>query len=68
MLVPHFSRALLVLPLVFCAGLTGCGSIDAGSRRIAETVTPYKLEVVQGNFVSAEQVQQLKVGMTRAQV
>jgi outer membrane protein assembly factor BamE len=31
-------------------------------------VTPYRPEVVQGNFVSSEQVQLLKVGLTRAQV
>lgn len=68
MLVPYSRRALLVLPLVLCAGLSGCGSFDAGTRRIAEVVTPYKLEVVQGNFVSAEQVQLLKAGLTRAQV
>jgi outer membrane protein assembly factor BamE len=32
------------------------------------TITPYKTEVVQGNFVSKEQVEALKPGMTRQQV
>ena len=31
-------------------------------------ITPYKVEVVQGNFVSKEQVEALKPGMTRQQV
>ena len=31
-------------------------------------VTPYKVEVQQGNFVSKEQVQALQAGMTRQQV
>ena len=63
-LVP--SRALLVLALA--AALSGCGSFNNASVRIAEIVTPYKLEIVQGNFVASEQVQLLKAGMTRAQV
>ncbi|MDO9115893.1 MAG: outer membrane protein assembly factor BamE [Polaromonas sp.] len=31
-------------------------------------ITPYKIEIVQGNFVSREQVELLKPGMTRDQV
>ena len=31
-------------------------------------ITPYKVDVIQGNFVSKEQVQQLQAGMTRDQV
>ena len=31
-------------------------------------LTPYRIEVVQGNFVSKEQVQALRPGMTRRQV
>lgn len=31
-------------------------------------ITPYKIEIVQGNFVSKEQVELLKPGMPRAQV
>lgn len=31
-------------------------------------ITPYKVDVIQGNFVSKEQVEQLQAGMTRDQV
>ncbi|MDB5870303.1 MAG: SmpA/OmlA domain protein [Polaromonas sp.] len=31
-------------------------------------ITPYKMDVIQGNFVSREQVAQLQAGMTRDQV
>ncbi|MGC1175720.1 MAG: outer membrane protein assembly factor BamE [Polaromonas sp.] len=34
----------------------------------ANWITPYKIDVVQGNFVSKEQVELLKPGMARAQV
>ena len=31
-------------------------------------ITPYKIDVIQGNFVSKEQVEQLQAGMSRDQV
>ncbi len=48
--------------------LSACGSFDSASNRIASLVTPYKVAVVQGNFVSHEQMEALKPGMSRAQV
>lgn len=48
--------------------LAGCSSLDSASRRVASVVTPYKIDVVQGNFVSREQVEALKPGMSRQQV
>lgn len=59
-------RAALVVAA--CAAATGCGSFDRMSQGIAGIVTPYKVEVVQGNFVSREQVEALKAGMSRQQV
>ena len=50
------------------AALAGCGSLDGASRRVASAVTPYKVDVVQGNFVSREQVEALQPGMSRQQV
>ena len=50
------------------ATLAGCGSFDRMSAGIAGAITPYKIEVVQGNFVSREQVDVLKPGMGRQQV
>ena len=47
---------------------TGCGSLDGAGRRLANAVTPYKVEVVQGNFISKEQVEALQKGMSREQV
>jgi outer membrane protein assembly factor BamE len=63
------TRALrLVLAVAACAAAAGCGSFDSASHRIADSITPYKVEVVQGNFVSKEQVEALKPGMSRQQV
>jgi outer membrane protein assembly factor BamE len=55
--------AAFVLALV--AGLSGCG-ITQGVNK--DTFKPYIPDVVQGNFVSREQRQLLRLGMTRAQV
>lgn len=62
--------SLMRCGLVFaaCAAAAGCSSVDAVSRRVANVITPYRIEVVQGNFVSSEQVAQLKPGMSRQQV
>jgi outer membrane protein assembly factor BamE len=56
------------LALLACAGLVACGSFNSASTSMASLITPYKIEVVQGNFVSKEQVQALQPGMARAQV
>lgn len=50
--------------------LTACSgaSIGQASRSALDTLAPYKVEVVQGNFVSSEQVALLQRGMSRQQV
>jgi outer membrane protein assembly factor BamE len=65
----HPSRASrLLLAAAACAVTAGCGSFDGATRRFASSLTPYQVEVVQGNFVSKEQVEALKPGMSRLQV
>jgi outer membrane protein assembly factor BamE len=57
------------MALALAAALAGgCGSFDRMSQGVASSITPYKVEVVQGNFVSREQVAALKPGMSRLQV
>jgi len=58
-----------------CAGLAACGSGKGMTGGLSESkinpvnwITPYKVEIVQGNFVSKEQVELLKPGMSREQV
>jgi outer membrane protein assembly factor BamE len=58
----------LALALAIGALVGGCGTFDTASKRVAGLVTPYKVEVVQGNFVSKEQVEAMKPGMSRQQV
>lgn len=58
--------APLLAALVLLA-LAGCGSLP-DSRKVAATVSPYKIDVVQGNVVTREQLAVLKTGMPRAVV
>jgi len=50
----------------FC--LSACSGFSDRTRGALSAITPYKVEVVQGNFVSKEQVEALKPGMSRQQV
>lgn len=61
-------RACLSLLFVASASLVACGSLNGASHNIAGWVTPYKIDIVQGNFVSKEQAAALKPGMSRTQV
>ena len=58
----------MALALAAAALAGACGSFDRMSQGVASSITPYKVEVVQGNFVSREQVAALKPGMSRLQV
>ncbi|MDB5844957.1 MAG: outer membrane protein assembly factor BamE [Polaromonas sp.] len=66
---PH-SRILKILVAVACGVLASCssGTMSSSSVNPVNWITPYKVDVIQGNFVSREQVEQLQAGMTRDQV
>lgn len=56
--MPVFNRLILCLSAALL--LAGCS--------VAERLTPYKVDVQQGNVVTQEMVAKLKPGMTKAQV
>ncbi len=64
----HSNALRLNLVVLALAGLTGCSSLDGASNRIASVVSPYRMDIVQGNVVTREQVALIKSGMQRAQV
>lgn len=55
-----------------CAVLASCGSTTGGMSSSAinpvNWITPYKVDVIQGNFISKEQVELLRPGLSRDQV
>ncbi|MDD5330418.1 MAG: outer membrane protein assembly factor BamE [Sulfuricella sp.] len=54
-------RMLVVLPILFVAA---CSVTDT----VVEKITPYKIDIPQGNIVTQEMVAKLKPGMTKSQV
>jgi outer membrane protein assembly factor BamE len=48
--------------------LTGCAQQLQSSDGFLSRITPYRIEIVQGNVVTREQAEAVRPGMTRAQV
>ncbi len=71
----HRYSVKTALVVLTCTALGACSSLrdmtsgmSASSINPVNWVTPYKIDVIQGNFVSSEQVALLRPGMTREQV
>lgn len=64
---PHYGvqKAFIVLA---CALVGACSSTGTSAVNPVNWITPYKVDVIQGNFVSKEQIELLQPGMTRDQV
>ena len=60
-------RAAAAALLVASAALGGCQSLQS-SDSFFGVITPYKVEIVQGNVITKEQAALVKPGMTKAQV
>ena len=58
-----------MLVAMSCMTLTACNSLSstASTANPVNWITPFKADVIQGNFVSKEQVEALTVGMSRSQ-
>ncbi|MFC5520085.1 outer membrane protein assembly factor BamE [Polaromonas jejuensis] len=57
-----------VFIVMACAVLAACSGMSSSAVNPVNWITPYKVDVIQGNFISSEQVEQLRPGMTRDQV
>lgn len=68
--MPALSVRLFIGCLVALGALAsaGCKAVDGASNSIVSILSPYRMEVVQGNFVSKEQADLIQPGMTRTQV
>jgi outer membrane protein assembly factor BamE len=67
-LLALFRALLLAFALAALLGIAGCQSMRESSNRFLGVVTPYRVEVVQGNVITSEQTQLIKPGMNRAQI
>lgn len=60
-------RATLLI-LISVLPFAACSSYNSVTQRVAQRITPYRITIVQGNFVAREAASQLTVGMSREQV
>jgi outer membrane protein assembly factor BamE len=70
---PRFARLFgRGLALLSCVGATvlvaGCGTRTQSTDSFLGFITPYRIDIVQGNAVTAEQVRMLRPGLTPQQV
>jgi len=61
------SRATAALLGVAGLALGGCQSLQSSDNFLG-LITPYRVEVVQGNVITKEQIEAVRPGITRAQV
>ena len=54
--------------LVAAGLLAGCGSLQTAASDLFGLITPYRIEIVQGNVVTKEMAALVKPGMSRAEV
>ncbi|MFY8089023.1 MAG: outer membrane protein assembly factor BamE, partial [Rubrivivax sp.] len=59
----------MTLPLALAAALlSGCATRTQSTDSFLGFITPFRIDIVQGNAVTKEQVAAIKPGMTREQV
>ena len=56
----------LLLPLPLLLSLAACSNVQVPD--VTSAITPYRIDIRQGNYITQEIVAQLKPGMTRDQV
>lgn len=69
--VPVFKCSVTAVATALVGCLAGCSSFQAATEAVGSVgnwVTPYRIEIIQGNFVSREQAQAVTAGMPKAQV
>lgn len=63
------SRRWLIVSLVLTSlALSGCAGMNTSVSTLGGLITPYRIDILQGNVVVKEQVDALQPGMTRTNV
>ena len=57
-----------LLLLAAANALAGCGSLQPTADKWLGVITPYRIDIMQGNVVTKEQIALVKIGMSREQV
>ncbi|MDU0809797.1 MAG: outer membrane protein assembly factor BamE [Burkholderia sp.] len=57
-----------IITIITVIALTGCSLYNDATHFIVKSVTPHRMKVIQGNFISQDKISQLHVGMTKKEV
>ena len=72
MFAPHrYGVFCTLMALLLSCGLSACDTLNGSAAKVAKAaaaIEPYKIDIVQGNVVTREQVNVLKPGMPRGTV
>ena len=68
--MPHtpLKNVRFFFAVAIALGLSACGSVRETGSAVSTAVQPYKIDIVQGNVVTREQLSVLRPGMPRAMV
>jgi outer membrane protein assembly factor BamE len=66
--IKHKTRLAALTAVLGSVLLAACSSYNGLTNRVVQRITPYRVTIVQGNFVSSEAAAKLRVGMTRDEV
>jgi outer membrane protein assembly factor BamE len=66
--LPVRAKAGAVMAFLAAALSVGCATREKSTDSFLGVITPYRIDIVQGNAVTREQVALIKPGMSRAQV
>jgi outer membrane protein assembly factor BamE len=65
--MPRIATKPFAASLLALVTLSGCSSLQSNDNFLG-VITPYRVEIVQGNVVTKEQIAAVKPGMSRAEV
>lgn len=65
---PLYHRLAAAALTLSALAATGCSSMQPGTDRLLGFITPYRVDVLQGNVVTQEMAARVKPGMSRDQV
>lgn len=67
-ITPLRLRPAVWLCAALALALSACSTLDGATSKVGNAFTPYRIDIVQGNVVTREQVAVLRPGMSRLQI
>ncbi len=66
--ISFLSSTLCIASIAGVLCLNACSAYDNTTRKIANQITPYRIDIIQGQAITKEQMAQIHIGMSRNDV